>query len=309
VNGVEIKKVSIIGLGALGVMFGKRLIEGMSRDDLVFVADAQRVQRYRRDGVYANGERMGFSYACAEEKPSAPDDLVMFATKCGGLDDAVEAAKNRVGKDTILLSMLNGITSERIIAKAYGWENVICCVAQGTDAVKVGNRLTFSNYGILAIGGCEKGLAPEKARRVARFFERTGFPFLLDENMPKRMWGKWMLNVGLNQTLAVYGGGYRAVQIPGQARTLMIAAFHEVIALAKAEGIELSEADVPYWLAILDALNPEGKPSMQQDVEAGRKTEVEMFAGAVIELGRQYKVSTPVNEELYARIKAIEAGF
>jgi 2-dehydropantoate 2-reductase len=89
----------------------------------------------------------------------------------------------------------------------------------------------------------------------------------------------------------------------------MIDAMYEVASLSEREGIGLTSADVDYWLDILDRLNPQGKTSMQQDVEARRKTEVEMFAGTVLALGKKHGIPCPVNQMLYDRIREIERGY
>ena len=70
----------------------------------------------------------------------------------------------------------------------------------------------------------------------------------------------------------------------------------EVISLAKVSGINLTEQDIPDWYRFLNTLSPHGKTSMLQDIEAGRKTEVEIFSGKVVELGKKYGVPTPVNQ-------------
>jgi len=88
----------------------------------------------------------------------------------------------------------------------------------------------------------------------------------------------------------------------------MEAAMREAIMIADREGVALSESDIDAWEVVLAGLNPEGKTSMLQDVEAGRKTEVEMFAGKVIELGRRHEVPIPVNKKLFEMIGEIEAG-
>ena len=83
----------------------------------------------------------------------------------------------------------------------------------------------------------------------------------------------------------------------------------EVVLLASKLHISLTEADVTEWYEVLRGLNPEGKTSMLQDVEGGRKTEVEMFAGKVIELGKRFGVATPVNERLFDMIRKIEGSY
>ena len=82
----------------------------------------------------------------------------------------------------------------------------------------------------------------------------------------------------------------------------------EVIMLAQKEKVQLSNEDIKNWETVLFGLNPEGKTSMLQDVEAHRKTEVEMFAGKVIELGRRHNIPTPVNQKLFDMIREIEGN-
>jgi 2-dehydropantoate 2-reductase len=305
---MEIKKVSIIGLGALGILFGHHLSKKLPKEDLKIIADDARIKRYESQKVYCNGERCDFNYITPDEI-CEPADLLIFAVKNDGLKDAITSVKHHVGKQTVIISALNGITSEAIIGEAYGLEKVLYCVAQGMDAVKVGNQLTYDHMGMLCFGEREPEIFSEKVKSVAAFFEKTGVPYEVDTNMVKRQWGKFMLNVGVNQTVAIYKGNYGEIQREGKARDMMIAAMREVIALSEKEGIHLTESDLDYWLSVLATLSPDGKPSMAQDVEAARFSEVELFAGTVLKLADKYRVSTPINKELYDRIKLIESKY
>lgn len=98
-------------------------------------------------------------------------------------------------------------------------------------------------------------------------------------DMVRRQWGKLMLNVGLNQTVMVFEGDYGTVQQPGKPRDIMIAAMREVQKLAAMEGYPISDEEFDDWVKLADSLSPAGKPSMRQDGEAHRKSEVELFAG------------------------------
>ncbi|MEH7332540.1 2-dehydropantoate 2-reductase [Neobacillus drentensis] len=305
---MEINKVSIIGLGALGILFGHHLAKKLPKADLRIIADKERFKRYEAEGVYCNGERCDFTYFTPEEV-TEPADLLIFTVKNDGLNDAIHAVKNHVDEGTIILSALNGITSEAIIGEAYGMDKILYCVAQGMDAVKVGNQLTYDHMGMLCFGEREPDLKSEKVKRLAAFFEKTCFPYEVDTNMAVRQWGKFMLNVGVNQTVAVHEGNYGTIQREGQAREMMIAAMQEVIVLSEKEGIHLTKANLDYWLSVLATLNPDGKPSMAQDIEARRQSEVELFSGTVLKLARKYGLSTPVNKELYYRIKLMERQF
>ncbi len=305
---MEIKTVSLIGLGALGVLFGHQLAKHMTEGgDLRVIADRDRIERYKRDKVYSNGETCEFSYHTPDD-PIGPADLVLIGVKEKDLKDAIEIAKSQVGEDTIIISMLNGISSEETIGGTFGMEHVVYCVAQEMDALKIGNRMTYMNMGKLVIGELD-GSRSERIDRLADFFDRHSFPYEIAENMQHRLWGKFMVNVGVNQTVAVYKGTFSDIQKKGEARDVMIGAMREVMAIAAKENIPLTEKDLRYWLDILDTLNPEGKPSLAQDLEAGRFSEVELFAGTVKKKGVAYGIPTPVNDILYNKIKEIEATF
>jgi 2-dehydropantoate 2-reductase len=305
---MEIKKVSIIGLGALGILFGNHLAKRMPKEDVRIIADTKRIDKYKKEHVYCNGEPCDFHYVSSEE-PCEPADLLIFTVKYEGLHDAVQAVHRHVGKDTIILSALNGITSEGIIGQVYGFDKILYTVAQGMDAVKVGNKLTYDHLGMLCFGDQKPGMISDKVKTVAAFFDKIDFPYEIDTNMNKRLWGKFMLNVGVNQTVAVYKSNYGEVQRDGEARETMIAAMREVISLSEYEGANLTEADLNYWLSVLATLSPEGKPSMAQDLEARRYSEVALFAGAVLEMGARHQVPTPINKKLYDIIKSIESTY
>jgi 2-dehydropantoate 2-reductase len=294
----EINTAAVIGLGNLGIAYAHHLSKRMAKQDLRIIADQARIERYEKEPLFCNGECCDFNYITPEESID-PADLILITVKFRDLPEVIQAIRNQVGEDTIILSALNGISSEGMIAEVYGMDKVLYCVAQGMDGIKVGNRLDFDHMGMLCFGDGEAGVISEKTRAVEAFFHKTLFPHEVETDMMKRLWGKLMMNVGVNQTASVYLCNYGGLQIEGPARETMIAAMREVMPISEKAGYPLTEADLAYWLKVLGSLRPEGKPSMQQDVEAGKHTEVELFSGTIIRLGRQYGTSTLVNESLY----------
>lgn len=304
---MTIRSVSIIGLGALGVMHGKFLIDKIGKEAVRIVADQKRIKRYQSEGVYDNDELCDFQYVDCQSQGN-PADLLIFAVKFGALDVAIDSARNQVGKDTLIISVLNGITSEEKLINAFGRDKVLYCVAQGMDAVKQGNHLTYKNMGWLSIGAVDHS-TDDKLETLAQFFDRIQMPYDRPEHIRQHMWSKLMINTGVNQTVTVFETNYGGVQKQGKARDTMIAAMREVIQVAAAEGVTLTEKELWHWLEINDKLDPEGMPSMRQDALAHRKTEVGLFSGTVITLGKMHQILTPVNEFLYQRIREIEAAY
>lgn len=305
---MDIKTVSLIGLGALGILYGHQLSEKLSKDNLRIIADKERIGRYQRDGITCNGVRCDFNFVSPDEKGQTAD-LILIAVKFNSLDHAVDAIGNHVGPDTVILSLLNGISSEEVIGRRYGPENIPLCVAQGMDAVKVGNALTYQNKGYLIFGDARPGIVSESVCAVNRFFNETGIAHEVHKDMKKHQWSKFMLNAGANQVTAVYTCDYAGIQTGGPFQSVMISAMEEVAKLAQKEGVTLTEADIVYWIKIIDSLNPRGKTSMQQDAEARRFSEVDMFGGAIISLARAHGLETPVNRLLYEKIKALESTY
>lgn len=302
----DLQTVSIVGLGALGILFGGQLARALGPGQVRVVAGAARAERYRQEGVEMDGERVPFTYLTPEDTPT-PADLVLVCVKFHQLGAVRPLIASQLGPDTLIVSALNGISSESVLAEWFGPERLVYAVAQEMDARKEGRRLIYRDRGQLVIGAMTQDKAEaERVGRVAELFRRTHFPHTVVDDMPRRLWGKWMLNVGVNQTVALYRGTFATVQAEGEARDTFKAAMREVLALSAHAGTGLTEDDFRYWLRVMDGLDPAAKPSLAQDLEAGRPTELELFAGTVIRLGQEYGVPTPVNERLYAGIRALE---
>ena len=305
----RIKRVSIVGMGAMGILYGDFFANALGREQVTFLADSDRTRRYRNTPVYCNGRKLDIRIQDGAVPDSqGPAGLLIFAVKATALEDAISVARNQVGRDTVILSVLNGITSEGELAAAYGTEHVLYCVAQGMDAVKDGPAVTYRNMGKLLIGS-GTGARTSAVDAAAALLLEAGVPCEIHEDILYRQWSKLMLNVGLNQVCAVYNVPYRGVQHPGTARDTMLAAIREAQALAAREGVTLTDADISAWMKMTDALNPDGMPSMRQDTLARRPTEVELFAGAMRRLGEKHSVPTPVNDMLYRRIAELEAAY
>jgi 2-dehydropantoate 2-reductase len=118
-----------------------------------------------------------------------------------------------------------------------------------------------------------------------------------------------MIIVGLNQVSAAYDMDYGALAASAQAQAHMRAAMLETVAVAQAEGIELTPACVDTGMGYLASFQRDGMPSMRQDVLAKRLTEVDEFAGVVRRLAQKHGIPTPENDDLYSRLRAIEADY
>lgn len=230
---MQIKTVSLIGMGALGILFGRPLAQSLPKGDFRVIADAGRIACYTAGPILSNGQVCDFSFIT----PNAalpPADLVLVAVKATALQSAIRDMTGQVGPNTVILSLLNGITSEEELSAVWPGQ-VVWAVALGMDATRTGRTLFYKNMGSIQLGELN-GEVSERVRAVAALFETAGVPYEIHPDIRFAQWRKLMVNVGLNQAAAVYGVPYGGLQTPGPARDTMVAAMREVLALAPLEG-------------------------------------------------------------------------
>lgn len=296
--------VAILGAGAMGAAYASRCY-AHDPASISFVARGERAERLRRDGLTINGTSYSIPVITPDDD-APPADLILVALKHHHLADALPLLDNRVGEQTIILSVMNGLDSEHIIAERYGWDRVLHTIAVGIDAQRQGSVVHFSQIGQLHFGEANNTTLSDRVRRAQAILDGAGIPYLTPVDMIRTMWWKFMINVGVNQASTILGSPYRVFQTSRHAQHIMESAMREVIALAEAAGVNLVSNDVDEWYAVLNTLHPDGKTSMLQDMEAGRTTEVDIFAGKVIALGQEFAIPTPVNKVFLHAIKVLE---
>ncbi|MFL0250004.1 ketopantoate reductase family protein [Clostridium neuense] len=300
----RIENVALIGMGAVGCAFGRNFYD-FNSDKFKVIAKGERKERYEKNGFIINGKK--YKFACVNpDENREPFDLVIVAVKGTELGNSLEDIKNFVGKDTIILSLLNGISSEEIIGKKYGMDKLLYsfCIIEAT---RLGNEVHVSDRYRIVFGEKENKVYSEKVQAVKEFFERAGVAYEIPENMLHSQWSKFMFNVGINTSSSVLKADYGVFQRSKEARELMLSLMREVVEVSKKAKVNLNEEDIQNWCRILDTCEPEGKTSMCQDILSGRKTEVDMFSKTVCDLGERYGVATPVNKTFLNIIKVMES--
>lgn len=302
------EQVTIVGMGALGILYGNALAKCLGREKVTFLAEGERLERLRREGAWCNGAACDFQVSDHLEGPA---ELLLFAVKAPDLAEAMDLAAPWVGEDTVILSLLNGVTSEETLSQTFGPEKVLYAVAQGMDAVREGTRLTYTHGGTLFLGLPEEDYFDrgEKLEAAYALLSQMDLDVVKEEDILHRMWCKFMLNVGVNQVCMAYDCPYGGVQTPGPAREAMVAAMDETRKVGACQGVPVTRKDLEAYLQVVDGLNPQAMPSMEQDARAHRPTEVEAFAGTVIEMAEFYGMQVPVNRELYRKIREIETNW
>ena len=302
----KINTISIIGAGAIGAAYAA-MFSDAGIFSVSFVARGERYKRLKEGSLTVNGKQCAVPVIHPDEVEE-PAHLVLVALKHHHLHGALQDIKTLVGDETIILSVMNGLESEEIIGSVCGMEKIVYATAVGIDAIHEGNRFNYTSPGKIIFGDGPRSLGGNRLERLKEALSRASIPNEVPPDIMRMMWWKFMINVGINQASAVLRAPYGIFQTSSDAKALMRSLMQEVIAVAQKINVDLTPKDLDAWDKVLSTLSPMGKTSMLQDIEAGRKTEVEIFGGKMVAMGAKYQVMTPVNETILRIIKVIESN-
>lgn len=305
----KIEKISLIGLGAMGVFFAPRLWE-IYGDDFRVIAEGARKERLERDGVIINGQNYKFPIITPKETEN-PADLIIVGVKGYALNQAIEDMKNQVGEHTLIISLLNGVDSEVKLMQHFGEEHVLYCYMRTSIVMKDGVADFDPDKGKVHFGEKNNGtpkesLYSERVLAVKEVMDKARIPYEIDADMIRGIWFKFMCNVGENMTCALLGIPFGGFRISQGANWIRENAMREVLVIANKKGVDLSEEDIAVQDETVKQIPYPNKPSTLQDLEGKKHTEVDMFAGRVIEMGKELGIPTPICQVFYYGIHVYE---
>ena len=299
---MKIKKVAVLGAGAVG----SYVIWGLSsRNDIELgvIAEGERAERLKQNGCTINGK----IYHPEVWNPRETDavDLLIVALKYGSLSAALESIQKATSENTIIMSLMNGVDSEEIIAEKVGVEHLLPAV------IKVASHKEEDGYhfdpettiGII-FGELTAPYDSDRIRAIEELFKDTGIHFRATEYAREEMWSKFRLNVCNNLPQAILGAGVGCYRDSVHMKAISDGLKGGLEAIAQAKGIDLSKTEASSGRG--SAVPPSARYSTLQDLDAGRHTEIDMFSGALIRMGKELGIPTPYNEYTYHMIKALE---
>ncbi|MGC4019684.1 MAG: 2-dehydropantoate 2-reductase [Muricomes sp.] len=301
---MEIKSVALIGLGAMGVFFAPRMEEHLGRENFCVIAGGERKRRLESQGVTVNGVEHRFPICTPEE--GTEKDLIIMAVKDMGLHQAIEDIRNFVGENTQILCVMNGVESEGQVASVYGWEHVLYSYMRMSIVMRNGKADFDPYWGKVYFGEARNEVWTERVRAVCEVMERCDIPYKVEKDMMWGLWFKYMCNVGENLTCALLGIPFGFYRESEPANEIRWAAMKEVQAVAEAKGITITDEQMRKQHESLCRIPYENRPSTLQDLEAKRKTEVEMFAGTMVKMGKKLGIPTPICWMFLQGIKVLE---
>ena len=210
----EIQHVAVLGAGAMGAYFAAQFFQapGFSTN---LIARGRRYERLRTHGLTINGVHHAISIS-HPDRVADPADLIIVALKHHHLPGALPDLANFIHPNTTIVSIMNGLDSEKLIGAEYGMEKLLYTVSVGIDALREGDQIVYTQPGIHYFG--EEGnpsLSP-RVKRVQQAFDQAGIAHKTPPDMVRMLWWKFMINVGMNQASAVTRAPYG--DIPKHAR-------------------------------------------------------------------------------------------
>ncbi len=299
---MNIKSVAVLGAGAVG----SYVIWGLSRKKdirLGVVAEGERAERLEQDGCRINDEVYRPEVWSPQEAKDV--DLLIVSLKYGSLPGALESIKTITGEHTTVMSLMNGVDSEELIAEQIGDEKVLRSLIK-VASHKEGQGYCFNPETTLGIifGELKAPFDSERVQAIESLFADTGIHFRSTEFIREEIWGKFRLNVCNNLPQAILGAGVGCYSDSTHMKAISDGLRRELEQIAHAKGIDMSKLAATSGRG--SAVPASARYSTLQDLDAGRHTEIDMFSGTLIRMGEELGIPTPYNEYTYHMIKALE---
>lgn len=299
---MNIKSVAVLGAGAVG----SYVIWGLSHKKdirLGVIAEGERADRLKKGGCRINDEVYRPEVWSPQEAENV--DLLIVSLKYGSLPEALESIKTIVGEHTTVMSLMNGVDSEELIAEQIGDDRVLRSLIK-VASHKEENGYYFNPETTLGIifGELKAPFDSERVRAIESLFADTGIHFRSTEFIREEIWGKFRLNVCNNLPQAILGAGVGCYSDSTHMKAISDGLRRELEQIALAKGIDMSKMAATSGRG--SAVPASARYSTLQDLDAGRHTEIDMFSGALMRMGEEMGIPTPYNEYTYHMIKALE---
>lgn len=305
-------KIAVMGAGGVGGYLGAKL--AAAGQDVTFVARGAHLDAMRQSGLHVRGaETIDLGRVQVTDTAAAvgPVDVVLFCVKLHDTTAAAQAIAPLVGPETMVLTLQNGIESVANVGAVVGPEALLGGAAFFPASITAPGEITYygkiENRPHIAFGEPGGGGSARVQALVDVFLsaqiEAEGCA--VTDTM---LWEKFLLVVGNSAATGVTRCPIGTVRADPDMRGLLRAAIAEAEAVGRAAGVRFDADVTSRVMAALDAMPGAGKSSQLVDLEQGRKLELEGLSGAIVRLGRELGVSTPVHATIYAALKPFRDG-
>ena len=305
-------KITIAGgAGAMGSIFGGRLFQS-GQDILLYDVAENAVKRINDDGLRIldnSGETQTIPVnASINPSDTQNSDVVIIFTKCFHTAAAITSLQPYLNKHTRILSLQNGWGNAQTISNITGSDNLLIGVNYVSGTLLEPGYVKQAGNSIAFIGRWNQP-ADEFTNRLSEILTRAGVQTTASNDVISEIWKKLALNVATLPTSALLRFQAHLLVAYEPMLQLMKALLHETIAVANAQSIQLDYDERITTIMNLLKNATGAKSSMLQDVEAGRKTEIDVINGAIVKAGEHLGIMTPFNQSMVMLIKSLEQNY
>lgn len=298
-------KFAVLGAGCVGSVISQQLYDYYDKNVSLVATGAIR-KRLLSDGVVINGCRYDFSILNEDE---AAPDLVFICVKNYDLENACNDLAPFISKQTLVLPLLNGISSTSFLQERFPENHVLYGYISKTDTYFDGHSYRYNIAGDLHFGNANNATVSDQIVEIKSILNRTDINAIVDNDMIRGIWKKWMLNIGANQVSTLTEADYLQFSEISEIHSVLRSAMQELLEIAGYEGVNLNKQDIEDILRYLTTYPYPKKTSMLQDILACRKTEIESISGDILMLSKKWNCPCPVNQTMYYLIKSKERVF
>jgi 2-dehydropantoate 2-reductase len=299
-------KILVMGAGAVGAYFGARLQQ--AGEQVILCARGENLRALKDKDLEFKSYQGDFSLtvtATSNPREFAPYDLILFCVKSYDTAAAARSLEGCLNPGGAILTVQNGIENELLLAEVFGRDAVMGGNARiGAELVAPG-RIVHRTGGLIEFGELD-GRDTERAQRLAEMFRRAGIFGTLTMGLPTIRWEKLLWNAAFNTVTTLTRCNVGEVLDDAGGVELLRALMHEIAAVARAEGVDLGDAQVEAQFTRSRASLRMVRPSTLQDSERGKPLEYEALCGAVVRAGRRHQVATPYMDSVYALMKLLD---
>lgn len=293
--------IAIMGTGGVGGYFGARLALGGS--DVSFIARGAHLDAIRNNGLHVESAAgdLHIATANATDDPSTigPVDLIILGVKLWDTETAARAILPMLGQNTAVISLQNGVQKDDALRRILPNQAVMGGVCYIAATIAKPGVIRHSGTMKKLVFGEYDGSRSQRAQEVLDACLRAGIDAEISTDIRKTIWEKFVFLVGFSGTTTSIRKPIGPIRSTSQTREFLLDAMHEVVAVGRAQGVQLAEDFAANRLAFCDSLPAEMTSSMYNDLEYGNRLEVEWLSGDVVERGKTAGVPTPVNRAIH----------
>lgn len=302
-------RIAVVGAGGVGGYFGARLAQG--GEDVVFVARGAHLQAMRTDGLRIESPKGDYVLSAVEADENmariGPVDAVLVAVKAWQLPATIETIRPLLGPETAVVPLLNGVEAPAVLAQALGPEHVLAGLCGIVAYIDAPGRIKHVGIDPWVRFGEIDNSVSDRVERLREVCERSpGMDVSVPTDIQVALWQKFLFIAPTSGVGAVTRATFSAMRETPETRELIERAMGEALQVGRAQGVALDDKSLQRALAAVDAAPAGGTTSMQRDIEAGRRSELDAQTGAIVRLGAQLGVATPINEVLYRSLLPLE---